>query len=156
IEASPERLQQIEARLALLERLKRKYGPTLSDVIARRERLRGEIDDLQAGEERVADLERRYERARESYLNTAGELAGARRLVAADFVQRVERLLGELAMEQARIDLRFNPAPLPESAWADQGFDAAELYVSPNPGEELRPLARIVSGGELSRIMLAI
>jgi DNA repair protein RecN (Recombination protein N) len=68
----------------------------------------------------------------------------------------VVALLGELAMAGTRFEVRFRAEPLPESAWTARGVDAAEFFVSPNPGEELRPLARIVSGGELSRVMLAI
>jgi DNA repair protein RecN (Recombination protein N) len=71
------------------------------------------------------------------------------------FAADLEALLGSLAMERTRFEVRFDDA-LPESAWSARGIDAAEFFVSPNPGEELRPLARIVSGGELSRIMLGI
>jgi len=156
IEASTERFQQVEARLALLEHLKRKYGPTLEDAIARRDRLRAELDELAGSAERSVEVEHQHEEARAAYLHTAQTLASARRTVAADLVGRLEESLGELAMERTQVELRFNPDPLPEAAWTPTGTDAAEFYVSPNPGEELRPLARIASGGELSRIMLAI
>jgi DNA repair protein RecN (Recombination protein N) len=79
-----------------------------------------------------------------------------RRRIAGDFSKKLERSLGELAMDRTRVEVRFNPEPLPESLWSAAGVDALELFVSPNVGEDLRPLARIVSGGELSRIMLAI
>jgi DNA repair protein RecN (Recombination protein N) len=75
--------------------------------------------------------------------------------VARTFSQRLEAALGELAMERTRFEVRFSDNA-PESAWSPRGIDAAEFFVSPNPGEDLRPLARIVSGGELSRVMLAI
>jgi DNA repair protein RecN (Recombination protein N) len=65
-------------------------------------------------------------------------------------------LLADLAMERTRFEVRFLETPLPEAAWTSRGFDAAEFFLSPNPGEDLRPLARIVSGGELSRVMLAL
>src|SRR5206468_6929154 len=91
-----------------------------------------------------------------AYLQTSDALGRERRRVAAGFSRQLERLLGELAMERTRFEVRFDAAPLPESAWDARGIDAAEFFVSPNPGEELRPLARIVSGGELSRVMLAI
>jgi DNA repair protein RecN (Recombination protein N) len=156
IEASPARLQQLEERLALLERLKRKYGPTLADVIARRDALRRELSDLEGSDERVAQLERAHAAARVAYLGAAHALGKERRRGAASLSRQLERLLSELAMERTRFEVRFNTAPLPETAWDARGIDAAEFFVSPNPGEELRPLARIVSGGELSRIMLAI
>ncbi len=156
IEASPARLQQIEERLALLERLKRKYGPTLADLLARHDRLRRELGDLDRSDERRVELEREHEAARRRYLEAAQRLSDARRRVAPDFAKRLEQLLGELAMERTEFEARFNAEPLAESAWTMSGLDTGEFFVSPNPGEDLRPLTRIVSGGELSRIMLAI
>ncbi len=155
IEASPERLQQIEDRLALLERLKKKFGPTLRDCIERREALRQELTDLERGDERITELEREHAAAREHYLASAGALSKARRKVSSSLAKDIERMAGELAMEQTRFDVRF-AEDTPESAWSGRGIDTAEFFVSPNPGEDLRPLARIVSGGELSRLMLAI
>ena len=159
IEASPARLQQVEERLALLERLKRKYGPTLGEVVARRDALRRELEDLQQGDDRIAQLDRDYTVAREHYLAAARALGGARRQAAGRFARELERLLAELAMERTRFEVRFAAAAetVPdESQWTADGIDVAEFFVSPNIGEDLRPLARIVSGGELSRIMLAI
>jgi DNA repair protein RecN (Recombination protein N) len=156
IEASPARLHQIEERLALLERLKRKYGPTLADVIARRDALRRELAALEHGDERLAELDQAHAAARERYLQAARVLAKARLQIGVELARRLEQQLAELAMEGTRFEVRFAPDPLPEPAWTAAGIDEAEFFVSPNPGEELRPLARIVSGGELSRIMLAI
>jgi DNA repair protein RecN (Recombination protein N) len=84
----------------------------------------------------------------------AQSLSSARRAAATRFARSLEKVLGELAMERTRFDVRFTD--LPEQAWTAEGVDGVEFFVSPNPGEDLRPLARIVSGGELSRIMLAI
>jgi DNA repair protein RecN (Recombination protein N) len=156
IEASPARLQQVEDRLALLERFKRKYGPTLRDVIAKRDALRQELTELERHDERVVELEREHALARDRYLAAAQILAKARRRVAADFARDLERLLAELAMERTRFEVRFAAEPLEAGEWTGDGIDRIEFFVSPNPGEDLRPLARIVSGGELSRIMLAI
>jgi len=155
IEASPARLQQVEERLALLERLKRKYGPALGDVLARRDALRRELNDLGRGDERIAELEGELTSARTAFVAAAGALSKARRAAAVAFGRQLEALLASLAMERTRFEVRFDEA-LAESSWSGRGMDAAEFYVSPNPGEELRPLARIVSGGELSRIMLGI
>jgi DNA repair protein RecN (Recombination protein N) len=155
IEASPARLQQVEERLALLERLKRKHGPTLADVLVRRDLLRQELGELATGGERRAALERERAEARAAYLAAAGALARERRATATALAAALEAMLGELAMERTRVEVRFGP-PLADASWSARGFDQAEFFVSPNPGEELRPLARIVSGGELSRIMLAI
>jgi DNA repair protein RecN (Recombination protein N) len=156
IEASPERLQQIEERLALVERLKRKHGPTLADVIAKRAALRRELSDLERGDERIDELTRDCHKARGEFVAAAGALSSARRRAAAAFSRQLVELLGDLAMAETRFELRFADAPLAEGSWSARGIDQAEFFLSPNPGEELRPLARIVSGGELSRVMLAI
>src|SRR5688572_15681267 len=155
-EASPAALQRIEERLALIERLKRKYGPTLSEVLARREALRRDLTEMEGGETRVGELQREFESARAAYLDAAGALSEARRRAAEALARRLQDALAELAMERSRIAVRFADSALQESAWTGNGVDVAEFYVSPNLGEDLRPLARIVSGGELSRIMLAI
>ncbi|HEY2149412.1 MAG TPA: DNA repair protein RecN [Vicinamibacterales bacterium] len=156
IDASPVRLQQVEERLALLERLKRKHGPTLAEVIAKRDSLRLELSDLARGDDQAIELERELAAARTEYLAAAGKLSTERRRLAKLFGRQLVELLGELAMEQTRFEVRFGESPLPESSWNARGVDAAEFFVSPNPGEDLRPLARIVSGGELSRVMLAL
>ena len=155
IEASPARLQQVEERLALLERLKRKYGPALDDVIARRAALRQELTDLERGDARIDELEREHGHARNVYLSAAQTLSAERRRIAKGFASDLVALVGELAMAQTRFEVRFGE-PLPEAEWTASGIDRVEFFVSPNPGEDLRPLARIVSGGELSRLMLAI
>ena len=155
IDASPERLQQVEDRLALVDRLKRKYGPSLADVIAKREAISGQLDALEHADERRAGLESETRAARERFLDGARALSRKRREASKQFATRLQSLLAELAMGRTRFDFRFDAEP-PESAWADTGVDVAECYISANVGEELRPLARIASGGELSRIMLAI
>jgi DNA repair protein RecN (Recombination protein N) len=156
VDASPARLQEVEDRLALLERLKRKHGPALQDVIDKGAALRRERDLLSGTGERAADLEKELEWATTRFLDLARELSRRRRKAAADFAKRLEALLAELAMARTRFELRFNTGELPPERWSERGIDEAEFYVSPNPGEDLRPLARIVSGGELSRVMLAL
>ena len=156
IEASPARLQQVEERLALLERLKRKHGPTLADVIARRDALRRELGDLEGGDDRRVALERQLAAARAGYLTAAQSVSAARRRAAGAFAKALVELLRDLAMEQTRFEVRLSDAPVPETLWTARGIDQGEFFLSPNPGEDLRPLARIVSGGELSRVMLAI
>jgi len=156
IEASPAHLQEVEERLALLERLKRKYGPTLADVIARRDRLKRELGELEHGDERLAALDRDHVAARAAYLSTATALSAERRRAAVDLGRQLQRLVAELAMEGTRFETRFGSPPLAEPLWTARGVDAAEFFMSPNPGEDLRPLTRVVSGGELSRVMLAL
>src|SRR5215510_797189 len=156
IDASPARLEEVEDRLALLERLKRKYGPTLQDVIERGIALARERDFLTGAGEGADDLVKSLDTATAEYLSKARELSRRRRTAAVHFARDMEGLLAELAMARTRFEVRFNDAELPESGWSERGIDNAEFFVSPNPGEELRPLARIVSGGELSRVMLAL
>jgi DNA repair protein RecN (Recombination protein N) len=156
VDASPGRLQQVEDRLALLERLKRKYGPTLDDVLGRGRALAHERELLTGAGAKVDDLQRALSDAADRYLAAARDLARRRRDAAGRFARAVETLVGELAMPQTRFEVRFNREELGPEEWSELGVDRAEFYVSPNPGEQLRPLARIVSGGELSRVMLAL
>ncbi|MGE3512026.1 MAG: DNA repair protein RecN, partial [Vicinamibacterales bacterium] len=156
LDTSTGRLQHVEERLAALERLKRKYGPRLDDVMTRLAALRREVEDLDGSEARLDAAERDLAAARVSFMAAAADLAARRRDVARVFVPTLIELLGGLALEGARFEIRFNAAPLPESEWSALGTDRVEFYVSLNPGEEPRPLARIVSGGELSRVMLAL
>jgi DNA repair protein RecN (Recombination protein N) len=156
IDASPERLQEVEDRLALLERLIRKHGPTLGDVIAKRQALRAEQAGLEALGDRLAIAEAELGQSTKTFVVLAGRLTASRKAAAARFARSLEAQLKELAMEHTRFEVRLDPEPLAEPRWTPRGVDAGEFYVSPNPGEDLRPLARIVSGGEMSRIMLAI
>jgi DNA repair protein RecN (Recombination protein N) len=160
VEASPEKLQVIEERLVLLERLKRKYGPTLAETIAARDRCAQQIDAFEHAEERTASLTSALQRASEDYLRAAQALSSVRRRAAADFSRALVQSLKELAMDRTRFEVRFDHGALEgvrnEDGWSERGIDRAECYISPNPGEDLRPLARIASGGELSRIMLAV
>jgi DNA repair protein RecN (Recombination protein N) len=155
INASPARLQQVEDRLALLERLKRKYGPTLQDVIATGAALAREREMLTRSGEAAEDLDRLLAEARQRYLEVARDLSRRRRAAAKQFAAQVEAQLAQLAMARTRFEVRFGEDG-DESHWGERGIDQAEFFVSPNVGEDLRPLARIVSGGELSRMMLAL
>jgi DNA repair protein RecN (Recombination protein N) len=156
VDSSPRRLQEVEDRLALLERLKRKYGPSLDEVIARGRSLTREQELLTDAGARAEDLQHALDKASGRYLSAARELSRRRRESAGPFAREVEALLAELAMARTRFEVRFNAVELGPEEWGDAGIDRGEFYVSPNPGEELRPLARIVSGGELSRVMLAL
>ncbi len=160
LEVSPGRLDEIESRLAVVERLKKKYGTTVEEVLAFGARCRSELAALGSPEEQERELEERRARAAAAYLDRAKALSKKRRSVASDLVRRVQAELGELAMEKTRFEVLFTPADpeaaLDPSAWTEQGLERAEFLLSPNPGEELRPLARIASGGELSRLMLAL
>lgn len=155
IDAAPARLQEVEERLALLERLKRKHGPALADVIARRDALDAEHRALTGGGGSAPAVEDALVQAGAVYLQQARSLSTARKAAASRFAKALERELADLAMERTRFEVRLTSGE-EDSRWSERGIDAGEFYLSPNPGEELRPLARIVSGGELSRVMLAL
>jgi DNA repair protein RecN (Recombination protein N) len=154
-DASPERLQEVEDRLAVLERLKKKHGPSLQDVIDTEASIARELESLEQSGQRAADLDAAIERARVEYLGHAEALSVRRQAAAREFSDRLEASLADLAMARTRCDVRFAP-PRGRESWSSRGLDEAEFYISPNPGEDLRPLARIASGGELSRLMLAL
>lgn len=155
LDASPDRLQAVEDRLAALERLKRRYGPTLVAVIEKRRGLAEEIENLDAGEERISRLEADERVSRDAFLSAARRLSTARRRAGDALGTALASDLAALAMPKSRVEVRF-AEELPAEKWNRHGIDEVEFFISPNPGEEPRPLARIASGGELSRIMLAL
>ena len=155
IDASPARLQQVEDRLALLERLKRKHGGSLEEAIERRDRLAAEHRALTGGESSVSEIDNQLGEASTAFLDLARTLSDQRHAAARRFAARIEAELAELAMEKTKFEIRLATADAGDR-WSEAGIDAGEFFLSPNVGEELRPLARIVSGGELSRVMLAL
>ena len=155
VEVSPARLAEVEARLADIERLVRRYGGTVDAVLERRRKIAAEIDSLADGGKRRTMLETQAVEAREAYVAGARALsdrrvAGARRLAPA-----LEAELRHLAMPNGHVEVRVD-SDLPEGRWSARGTDRVELFLSANPGEDVRPLARVASGGELSRVMLAL
>jgi DNA repair protein RecN (Recombination protein N) len=156
VDASPAKLQEVEDRLARLERLKRKYGPALEDVVAKGNALRAEVARLTGGEGEAGEIERQLAEASTAYVVAARELSRVRREAAVPFARSLKALLADLAMAETRFEVRFESAESDPERWDAQGIDRVEFFVSPNPGEDPRPLARIASGGELSRIMLAL
>jgi len=160
LEVSPGRLDEIESRLAQIEALKKKYGATVEEVVAFGERCRRDLDSLGTPEEQERALEERRERLAAAYLERARALSRRRRASAPELRKRVQAVLAELAMEKTRFEVAFEPpgedAAAEPSSWTERGLERAEFLLSPNPGEELRPLARIASGGELSRLMLGL
>jgi len=154
LDASPGRLQEVEDRLALLERLKRKHGPTLADVRARTAALERELEGLTGGPQHKDAARAALEQARAAFLNLARTLSTARHAAARALGAAVEGGMAELGMARARFEVRLVTAESPQT-WHPGGIDTAEFFLAANPGEDPRPLARIASGGELSRIMLA-
>jgi DNA repair protein RecN (Recombination protein N) len=155
IDRSPDRLQAIEDRLAALERLKRRYGPTLDEVLARQAGIAADLAALDPASDHLEQLRRQAAEASRAYLEEATRLSDVRGAAATRLARALERSLADLAMAGTRCDLRVRRAS-DGVGWTATGIDLLDLYLSPNVGEELRPLARIASGGELSRVMLAM
>lgn len=151
VEANPTRLEQVEERLDLIRTLKRKYGDTIDDVLRYGAELASKVDDLANSEERSMELEARIESQRSRLTAVSGELTSLRRSAASGFHEAVEMELAELAMGKTTFEVSIRqtePGP--------SGADLVEFLISPNPGEPVKPLAKIASGGEMSRIMLAL
>ena len=159
LQVSPGRLDEIESRLALIERLKRRYGATVEEVLAFAERCRTDLASLGSPEEREAALQGERETLAGKYLAAARALSRKRRAAARELEKKMQAELAQLAMEKTRFRVQFQPDVEGDddaAEWTERGLETAEFLISPNPGEELRGLARIASGGELSRILLAL
>lgn len=165
VEADPQRLDAIEDRLATLERLFRKYGQSSAEVLEVHRGLAAELDEIEHDEDSQAELEASVAAALGAYRKLAGELSTARRRWADLLVQRVMAELAELALAKAGFEVRFEKRRSAQSPllldgqgceFSAHGFDQVVFVFSPNPGEELRPLAKVASGGELSRLYLAV
>ncbi len=151
VEANPARLEEIENRLAALDRLKRKYGATAEDILAFLDDVRAKIAAVETATERRAELERRRMELAGAYEAAAESLSAGRKEAARRLEKRVEAELATLAMERTRFQVLIEPA-----AWSASGADQVRFLVSPNLGEEPRPLEKVASGGEISRLALAL
>ena len=154
IEASPERLAEVEDRLATLDRLKRKYGPTLQDVIALGDELERKLSEMDNKDETLRKLRIELKNAAEKYLDASRALSRQRYDAARKLEKLVEAEINELAMK-ARFKVEVSGTD-EESNWTPRGFDQVQYLISANPGEPLGPVDEIASGGELSRVMLAL
>ncbi|MCA9550779.1 MAG: DNA repair protein RecN [Myxococcales bacterium] len=152
LEAEPGRLDEVEERLEQLRRLCRKYGGTVEAALSAREAMAQELDTLEHDEARRADLGAALEVALEQRARAAEALTAARRKVVAGLALAIQRELADLSMGGTRVEVQLAPTPEP----GPRGAEGAELLISPNPGEPLRPLRKSASGGELSRVLLAI
>ncbi|MDZ7642606.1 MAG: DNA repair protein RecN [Desulfurivibrio sp.] len=149
------RLDQVTARIDQLQRLKRKYGDSIEEVLAFAERAAAELENLENLEAALAALEGEVAEIEARLLALADELAAARRRVAADLTRRVSAELASLALEQARFEVEI-PDHRELAKLTRLGWDRPEFLFSANPGEPLKQLAKVASGGELSRLMLAL
>ncbi len=181
LEANPHRLEEVADRLALIERLKRKYGKTIEEMLVYGDQSRQQLANLEHADERRAKLTQELAAAEAEYQKAAEALSQQRRAAARKMEKLVREELRQLGMEKTRFEIKFRTVVLPgldrtrvigETAnprletgsartpisigGGPTGIDQIELLISPNPGEEMRPLERIASGGELSRLMLAL
>ena len=148
----PAKIDKISERLDQIDRLERKYGPSLEDVIAFGERAGARLEELRASDERVEERRAALKRV-DAELKTACEaLTQSRRALADGLSRAVMEQLGDLGMAKTRFEIRIEPEAKPGA----MGADRVEFLISPNPGEPLKPMSAIASGGELSRIMLAL
>ena len=154
IQASPERLAEIEERLALLDRLKRKYGPTLEQVIAFGEDIRRKLSEMENKDQVLLELRAMLAVAAEEYRKVARGVSRKRLEAGRKLEKLVEAEINDLAMRASfRIAVEENEA---EQHWTSSGINQVVYRISTNAGEPMRPLEQIVSGGELSRVMLAL
>ncbi|HET9087505.1 MAG TPA: DNA repair protein RecN [Acidobacteriaceae bacterium] len=154
IQASPERLEEIEDRLALLDRLKRKYGTSVAEVIAYGEQVREKLEGIENRDQLLAGLTAQFASSAEKFGQVAALLTDLRKVAAQKLAKRVEMEVNQLAMKA-----RFEIAVIPQheaTAWSAHGWDSIEYRIATNSGEPLKPLDKIASGGEMSRVMLAL
>jgi DNA repair protein RecN (Recombination protein N) len=163
LEFSPQRLEEIETRLAEISRLVRKYGGSIDTVLAHLQDASERIDSIEMSEYREEELRRKLSELRTSYIAAATELHDSRVAAAAKFEKAVEKNLRAVALEKARFEVRLDsPAetdlsgPDVQKAFTPNGFDRVEFFFSGNVGEPPRALVKVASGGEASRLMLVL
>lgn len=160
----PEQLAEVERRLDLIQSLKRKYGKSVDDILEYAATIQDELDDMHHYEDRLQQAQERLSELAADMAVEALELSGIRQDCATKLAQEIEQQLRELHMERARFAITVRQMMDEDGVEIDgvhryvdaNGMDQVEFLISPNPGEPLRPLAKIASGGELSRVMLAI
>ena len=157
LEAQPGRADELESRLATIERLKKKYGPSIDPILVFLDQSETRLAAMEDPEAEESRLTAAASKAWAVYARSASELSRDRRSIAAKLQRAVAKELSELAMAQCRFEVRFEPrAVSADSDWRAIGLEAGEFFLSANPGEELKPLKSVASGGELSRALLAL
>jgi DNA repair protein RecN (Recombination protein N) len=154
VSASPDRLEEIEDRLVALDRLKRKYGSTIAEVIAFGRGAAEKLAEVEDRDEILKQLRVELMDARARYVSAAQSLSAERQAAAGKLAQLAEKQINDLAMK-VRFEVTVT-AQQAESAWAGHGWDEVQYRIATNPGEPLKPLDEIASGGEMSRVMLAL
>jgi len=152
IDFNPGRLDEVEERLNLIGQLKKKYGSSLQEILAYREEAAAQLEDLRNSEANTERLSREIARLTPLVHKEGERLRQERKAVADKLEEAVSRELADLGMPRVGFQVAFQPLAEPQ----EQGLDEVEFLISPNPGEPLKPLAKIASGGEMARIMLAL
>lgn len=156
-EFDPARADYVETRLDLIRRLERKYGENIPAILAEQEKMQEEYDNYASMDQQVASLGAEHKKLLAAYRALARQLTDARKLLAADFEKKMMAQLADLGMEKTVFQVSFAPKPEGKQLMPQPtGDDSVEFMISPNPGEPMKPLSKIASGGELSRLMLAI
>lgn len=157
IDASPERLAQVEDRLALLDRLKRKYGATVDDVIAYGDDVSRKLNEVENRDQIMLDLKKQLGAAADAYLDAARAISKKRYSAARELQKLVEAEINQLAMKSHfKVEVSGSDESDDAENWTPSGFDSVAYLIATNPGEPLKPIEQIASGGELSRVMLAL
>lgn len=148
---SPAELDAVESRSDQLHRLKKKYGATVEEMLTYLDQCRAELDAIETADDMLILLERQLNKAEDAVHTAGGALTTARQVASAALEQRIQRELGDLDMHKVRFSIAFAPKDP-----ATDGCDTIRFLMSANAGEDLKPIAKIASGGELARIMLAL
>jgi DNA repair protein RecN (Recombination protein N) len=156
LEFSPERLDEIEDRLAEISRLKRKYGATIELILEHLRTSDERLQSIESADFRQEELRNQIAAAQKDYLALAGKLHEQRAAAAVRFNKLVETNVRAVALEKARFETRIEDRRTDERSFTATGFDRVEFYFSANPGETPKPLAKVASGGEASRLMLIL
>ncbi len=152
---SPEELDRLENRLDIIYRLKKKYGPTVADMLDYLERCRAELEQIQDADDTIQRLEKDLEKAKKAAAKQGAALTKARKKAAEDLQKRVQEELRQLDMPKVQFVTDFAPSP-GQDGMDDTGMDQVQFLMSANLGEALKPIQKVASGGELARIMLAL
>ncbi len=156
LEFDPRRQAEVEDRLAAIEKLKRKYGATVDEVLAYGEEVGKQLEQIESLETTIAEVEKRQRDAAEQYTAQARKLSAGRREAAGRLGAQVKAELASLAMEAAEFQVAFDEVKDGTAGWSAAGIDRIRFLASANPGQPPRPVAQAASGGELSRIALAL
>lgn len=165
IDFDPEELNRIESRLVQIEQLKRKYGATVQEILAYGEKIRAELEQLELHGERKEQLIAEKEKIVAQLLEMAAKLSQRRKKTARQLVEAIQKELAHLYMQETKMEIQFSPltSGLEQISWKDgtrwlgrEGWEELKWLISTNPGEPPKPLAKIASGGELARLLLAL